>query len=116
MANGKIKYALHKNNLTVRSAGGSRVTRYDLDMFFSEREKKYLLLYFLFMTQVMCIWSSFSHRSMKANFLFIEMEGKLVLMKLTILLKTHLNYTTFRRNFRKGHCSMFNKFQPFIYF
>lgn len=63
--------------LTGKGAGGSRVTRYDLDMFISEREKKYLLLYFPFMIQVMCIWSSFSHRSMKAYFLFIEREGKI---------------------------------------
>lgn len=82
----------------------------------SKRGKKYLLLYFLFMIQVMCIWSSFSHRSMKANFLFIEREDKLVLMKLTILLTTNLNDTTFRRNVRKGLCSMFNKFQTLIYF
>lgn len=78
MANSKIKYALHKNNLiNWEECWGSGVTRYDLDMFISEREKKYLLLYFLFMIQVMCIWSSFSHRGMKANFLFIEREGKI---------------------------------------
>lgn len=45
-------------------------------MFISEKEK-YLLLYFLFMVQVMCIWNSSSHRSMKANFLFIERGGKM---------------------------------------
>lgn len=40
-------------------------------------EVKYLLLYFLFMIQVMCIWNSSRHTSMKANFLFIKRGGKM---------------------------------------